>query len=145
MERIQEEDDILIYCLYFTASRFARNISKLADEAIDGELAPSYYYLMLVVHFHPGITQKELSERLSLAPSTSTRFLDKLEKSGLLQRDVIGKQSHITLTPSGEATYTAFRQSLKTLFANYASILGKEESELLSKTLHEANEQLEKK
>lgn len=144
MDVLQEEKDLLTFCLYFTSSRFARNISKLAEKAIDGELAPSYYYMMLVVHFHPDITQKELSQRLSLAPSTSTRFIDKLESLGWLRREVRGKQSHIQLTDEGELVYTTFRQSLRQLFADYAEILGKDESKQLSKLLHESNEKLER-
>ena len=140
----QEEEDLLTYCLYFTSSRFARNIAKLADQAIDGELAPSYYYMMLVVHFHPDITQKELSQRLSLAPSTSTRFLDKLEALGWIHRTSRGKQSHVRLTTEGEEVYGSFRQALKQLFADYAAILGKDESKQLSKSLRDANEKLER-
>jgi len=116
----------------------------LADQAIDGELAPSYYYMMLVVHFHPDITQKELSQRLSLAPSTSTRFLDKLEALGWIHRTSRGKQSHVRLTTEGEEVYGSFRPSLKQLFADYAAILGKDESMQLSKSLRDANEKLER-
>lgn len=80
-----EEEQILIHCLYFTASRFARNITKLAEKTFDfGDVAPSYLYMIMIVKFHPDITQKELCHKLSIAPSTSTRFIDKLEKLKLV-------------------------------------------------------------
>ena len=91
-----EEEQILIHCLYFTASRFARNITKLAEKTFDfGDVAPSYLYMIMIVKFHPDITQKELCHKLSIAPSTSTRFIDKLEKQKLVTRKVNGKHTYI--------------------------------------------------
>lgn len=142
---MNEEEQVLIHCLYFTASRFARNISKLAEITFDfDDLAPSYLYMMMIVKFHPEITQKELCHKLSIAPSTSTRFIDKLEKRKLVTRKMDGKQSLISLTDEGEKVYHQFRVSLKELFTSYSSVLGKEFSMDLSKMLHEASNLLEK-
>ncbi|UII55862.1 MarR family transcriptional regulator [Cytobacillus spongiae] len=142
---MNQEEQILMHCLYFTGSRFARTITKLAEQAfIESDLAPSYLYLMMLVKFQPGITQKELCHKLSIAPSTSTRFIDKLEKQKLVTRKVDGKQTMIYLTDAGEEMYIQFRASLKELFDRYATILGKEESLALSKTLHEASNKLER-
>jgi DNA-binding MarR family transcriptional regulator len=140
-----EEEQVLIHCLYFTASRFARNITKLAERAFDfGDLAPSYLYMIMIVKFHPEITQKELCHKLSIAPSTSTRFIDKLEKLKLVTRKVNGKQTFISLTEEGVKVYKQFRVSLKELFTDYSLILGREFSMDLSKMLHEASNKLEK-
>lgn len=142
---MNEEEQVLIHCLYFTASRFARNISKLAEQTFDfDDLAPSYLYMMMIVKFHPEITQKELCHRLSIAPSTSTRFIDKLEKRKLVTRKMDGKQSFISLTDEGEKVYHQFRVSLKELFNSYSDVLGKEFSMDLSKMLHEASNKLER-
>ncbi|WML57864.1 MarR family transcriptional regulator [Neobacillus sp. PS2-9] len=142
---MNEEEQILIHCLYFTASRFARNISKLAEKTFDfGELAPSYLYMIMIVKFHPEINQKDLCHKLSIAPSTSTRFIDKLEKLKLVTRKMDGKQTHISLTDEGEKVYHQFRVSLKELFLGYSDILGREFSMDLSKMLHEASNKLEK-
>ncbi|NJJ39168.1 MarR family transcriptional regulator [Paenibacillus sp. 7028] len=133
-----------MHCLYFTASRFARNITKLAERSFDfGNLAPSYFYMIMIVKFHPGITQKELCRKLSIAPSTSTRFIDKLEGLKLVTRKIDGKQTFISLTEEGENVYLKFRSSLKDLFAGYSQILGPEFSLDLSKMLHEASNKLE--
>ncbi|MEW4273707.1 MarR family winged helix-turn-helix transcriptional regulator [Priestia megaterium] len=140
-----EEEQILIHCLYFTASRFARNITKLAEKTFDfGDVAPSYLYMIMIVKFHPDITQKELCHKLSIAPSTSTRFIDKLEKLKLVLKKMDGKQTRISLTDEGEKVYHQFRVSLKELFTNYSEILGDEFSKDLSKMLHEASNKLEK-
>lgn len=145
IDYMNEEEQILIHCLYFTASRFARNITKLAEKTFDfGDLAPSYLYMIMIVKFHPEITQKELCHKLSIAPSTSTRFIDKLEKLKLVTRKMDGKQTFISLTEEGEKVYHQFRISLKELFASYSSVLGREFSKDLSKMLHEASNTLER-
>ena len=141
---MNEEEQVLIHCLYFTASRFARNITKLAEKTYDfGDLAPSYLYLIMIVKFHPEVTQKELCHKMSIAPSTSTRFIDKLEKHKLVIIKVSGKQTYISLTEEGEQVYKQFRVSLKEMFASYSQILGREFSLDLSKMLHEASNKLE--
>ncbi|MGB3260887.1 MarR family winged helix-turn-helix transcriptional regulator [Paenisporosarcina sp.] len=142
---MNEEEQVLIHCLYFTANRFARNMTKLAESTFDfGDLAPSYLYMIMTVKFHPGITQKELCHKLSIAPSTSTRFIDKLEKQKLVVRKSSGKETFISLTEDGEKVYTQFRISLKELFEEYSAVLGKESSMELSKMLHEASNKLER-
>ncbi|WML43425.1 MarR family transcriptional regulator [Neobacillus sp. PS3-40] len=142
---MNEEEQVLMHCLYFTANRFSRNMTKLAEKTFDfGDLAPSYLYLIMIVKFHPEITQKELCHKLSIAPSTSTRFIDKLEKQKLVIRKVNGKQTYISLTEEGEKVYKQFRNSLKELFTGYSQILGREFSMDLSKMLHEASNKLEK-
>lgn len=141
---MNEENQLLTRCLYFTASRFARNITKLAEETFDADdLAPSYLYLIMTVQFHPNITQKELCRKLSIAPSTSTRFIDKLEKRKLVTRTPGGKETFIALTDEGEKVYQHFRQSLEVLFERYSELLGREFSRDLSKMLHEASNKLE--
>ncbi|WHZ00773.1 MarR family transcriptional regulator [Neobacillus sp. YX16] len=145
IDYMNEEEQVLIHCLYFTASRFARNITKLTEKTFDfGDLAPSYLYMIMIVKFHPEITQKELCHKLSIAPSTSTRFIDKLEKLKLVTRKMDGKQTLISLTEEGEKVYLQFRVSLKELFNSYSEILGREFSKDLSKTLHEASNKLER-
>ena len=142
---MNQEEQVLIHCLYFTANRFARNMTKMAEKTFDfGELAPSYLYMIMTVKFHPGITQKELCHKLSIAPSTSTRFIDKLEKQKLVLRKVNGKETLISLTEEGEKIYNQFRVSLKELFEDYSNVLGREFSMDLSKMLNEASNKLEK-
>jgi DNA-binding MarR family transcriptional regulator len=142
---MNEEEQVLIHCLYFTANRFARNMTKMAESTFNiGELAPSYLYMIMTVKFHPGITQKELCHKLSIAPSTSTRFIDKLEKQKLVVRKSSGKETFISLTEDGEKVYAQFRISLKELFDDYSAVLGREFSMDLSKMLHEASNKLEK-
>ncbi|BCG61610.1 hypothetical protein PUR_50350 [Paenibacillus sp. URB8-2] len=74
--------------------------------------------MIMIVKFHPEITQKELCHKLSIAPSTSTRFVDKLESLKLVTRKVNGKQTCISLTEDGEKVYGQFRSSLANSVVN---------------------------
>ena len=66
-------------CLYFTANSLARRITAMAEEAFGKVgLSPSHAFLVMLVNEQPGISQKELSRALNLAPSTVTRFVDSL-------------------------------------------------------------------
>lgn len=74
-------------------------MTKIADDVFSKtNLSPSYIYLLIVVYQYPGITQKELCDKLSIAPSTSTRFINKLEKLNLVYRRLDWKETHIHLS-----------------------------------------------
>ena len=56
-----EEEQVATHCLYFTASRFGRNITKLTAKTIDfGDIAPSYLYMIMTVKYHPEIMQEAI-------------------------------------------------------------------------------------
>lgn len=65
-------------CLYFTANRLGRIITKMAEDefAVSG-LSPTYAFLLMAVYEREGISQKELCEILHLQPSTITRFIER--------------------------------------------------------------------
>lgn len=95
-------DHLFCECLYFSANRLARIMNKMAEEEFAPiGLSPTYAFLFMTVHAHPGITQKELSEKLHIAPSTSTRFVKKLELKKLVVRENEGKLTRIYLTEDG--------------------------------------------
>ncbi|MGG3510140.1 MarR family transcriptional regulator [Paenibacillus lautus] len=139
------DDSILSSCLFFTSNRFARSMTKMAEEAfVKAGLSPTYSYVLVVIHQYPGITQKELSDKLSIAPSTSTRFIDKLEEKQLVLRQSEWKETHIFLTDEGKLLYQELNQYFEQLYGQYVSLLGKEHSEQLTKLLHESSEILKK-
>lgn len=139
------DDSILSSCLFFTSNRFARSMTKMAEDTFaKAGLTPTYSYVLVVIHQYPGITQKELSDKLSIAPSTSTRFIDKLEEKQLVQRKSEWKETHIFLTDEGKSLYQELNLYFEQLYGQYVSLLGKEHSEQLTKLLHESSEILKK-
>ena len=138
-------DYLLSNCLYFTASRFARQMEKLAGEAFASiDIPPSYAYLIITLNDHPGITQKELCEKLTIAPSTSTRFIDKLVKRNFVERKPDGKHILIYLTEEGKSLCKEIYESLNKIYLRHSEILDKNHSQRLIRLLHEASELMEK-
>ncbi|SFL53488.1 DNA-binding transcriptional regulator, MarR family [Paenibacillus sp. 1_12] len=139
------KDEFLFDCLFFTANRLSRAITKMAEEEFAPTgLTPMYGYLIRLVIGDPGISQKELSEKLHITPSTLTRFIDKLEAKQLVERKVQGKTVLVYPLPKGKELEDAIRLSSKNLHRRYDAILGKEAADLLSKEIVLSSELLEK-
>jgi DNA-binding MarR family transcriptional regulator len=137
-------NSLLHNCLYFTANKLARVITRMAEEEfkITG-LSPPHAFLMMTVHDHPGIGQKELCEQLHLAPSTVTRFIDSLEHKGFLIRKSEGKVSKIYSTVKGKLLQEPIDAAWKGLYHRYSKILGSQDGESLTHLIDEAGQKLE--
>ncbi|MCZ8511010.1 MarR family transcriptional regulator [Paenibacillus filicis] len=127
------DEGFLQNCLFFTANRLSRAITKIAEEefAVTG-LTPMYGYLIRLVIGNPGISQKELSEKLSVTASTLTRFVDKLESKQLVERKVQGKTVLVYPTSKGKELEESIVQASKSLHRRYEAILGKAAADQLS-------------
>lgn len=135
--------DYLNNCLYFTTTALSRKITKMAEESFKPiGLTPSYAFLLMVVNENPGIEPKVLSEQLNLAPSTVTRFVDKLVHQGYLHRETIGK--NILIHP--EVKCTEIQESIatcwKNLYTNYCDVLGEDLANTLNKSIFYASNKL---
>lgn len=135
---------LLNCCLYFTANTLARIMGRFADECFRGTgLSPSHAFTLMLVNEQPQISQKELSEALHLAPSTMTRFVDKLIDKGLVQRETSGKLARVRPTERGEQLAAPIAESWKALYYKYSDILGEEEGRELTRIIDTANRKLE--
>ena len=74
-------------CLYFNSNALARTVTRIWSQAYQAfDLSPPHAFLLRVVLARPGLMPRELAKELNLSRSTVTRFLDSLEKRGLLTR-----------------------------------------------------------
>lgn len=95
--------DSLSSNIYITSNAFARRISGIADEKLKPlGFSASYAFVLLAADNEDGIGQKELSEQFHMAPSTITRFIDKMEKQDLLSREQNGKAVTVKLSRKGK-------------------------------------------
>ncbi|MDI4649954.1 MarR family winged helix-turn-helix transcriptional regulator [Cohnella hashimotonis] len=139
------DEGFLQSCLFFTANRLGRAITRIAEEEFAPTgLTPMYGYAIRLVNGRPGITQKELAEKLSIAPSTLTRFVDKLETKQLVRRSVQGKTVLLYPMPKGQALEGEIRLASKRLKARYKEILGDVAADALSDGILTAGTRLEK-
>jgi MarR family transcriptional regulator, organic hydroperoxide resistance regulator len=133
------------HCLYFTVNTFSRFVTRMAEQEFKHTgLSPSYAFLMMLVIETPGIGQKELSEKLNLAPSTVTRFIDSLANRGFLYREVLGKSSKIYPLEKGIELEEVIGKCWKNFYIRYCEILGTDEANKLAGAIHNANMILEK-
>ena len=144
-ESNNNNNDILLHhCLYFTANRLSRAITHMAEEEfrITG-ITPTYAFLIMVVNSNQGICQKELCEILHLAPSTVTRFIDKLENKGILTRKQEGKKSFVYSTTKGQSLQVEIDKAWKNLHDRYSEVLGLEEGHNITQAVDIASQKLE--
>lgn len=140
------DDGFLRNCLFFTANRLSRSITKIAeDEFASTGLSPMYGYLILLINGKPGSSQKDLAEQLYITPSTLTRFIDKLEAKQLAERKVSGKTVLVYPTDKSKELEGTIRQASRKLHDSYTVLIGDEDSSLLSTGIKSASERLEKK
>ncbi len=139
----KKSETYLDCCLYFTANSLARTINRITDEAfmITG-LSPSHAFLQMLVNESPGITQQELSGLMNLAPSTITRFVDKLVTRKLVFRKTDGKLSKVHPTETGMEKDDIIRQAWKNLYNAYCEALGEEFAVKLTADIRHAHGQL---
>jgi MarR family transcriptional regulator, organic hydroperoxide resistance regulator len=120
-------------CLYFSANALARKTEKLAQESWSKvDLTPSHAYLLLLVIDEPGIQPTQIAACLHLTPSTVTRLILKLESKKLLHRTTEGKITNVYPTAKGNNLLPRLKACQQEFFANYAQILGENESTRLA-------------
>lgn len=95
--------DYLYGSLYFTTSRLYRNVNRIAEEEFKKiNIPPSYGMLLLLLDEWKELTPSAISKHLDIKPSTTTRFLDKLQKNKLINRRVEGRYSYVSLSKEGQ-------------------------------------------
>lgn len=141
---MSNSSEILNNCLYFSANSLSRIMTRLADEAFKPTgLSPSHAFLMMIVNENPGIGPNELSKKLQIAPSTVTRFVDVLEKKGMIYRESEGKVSKIFNTEKGKNLQETIKSCWGKLYDSYTGQLGERLSGVLNDLINEASRKLE--
>ena len=134
-------DGSLCNCLYFTSSRLSRVLTRMAEEEFrETDLFPS----QALINENPGISQSRLSRELDLKPSTTSRFVDKLEHRGFVKRKVEGKSPSLHPTEEGLELTEKIVACWKNLFKRYSRILGEENGVKLTSAVHDAVIKLER-
>jgi DNA-binding MarR family transcriptional regulator len=83
-------------CIYFNLNALVRDLNKIWEaQYAEMGLTPPVGYMFTAVLSEPGLSQKELAKHLHLERSTVTRFLDTLEKKGLIKREESAEDARV--------------------------------------------------
>ena len=116
-------------CLFFSATKLARELGKLAEDAfLKTGLSPSHALLLYIVNLRGGIHQKEIGEMLHLTPSTITRLIEKLERKEFISKNIEGKNVYLGTTPEGLALQDEIVASWDRLNHGFLDILTEKEA-----------------
>lgn len=113
------------------------------EEFLKTGLSPSHALTLMNIDFQPGLTQKELSEIMKIKPSTTTRFIDKLETRGLVERKTKGKSSYLYPTRKGIDLQIEIGECWGNLHKRYSKILGPKKGVELTEIIDKAATKLE--
>lgn len=131
-------------CLFFTANSLARDITRIGEEEFARiGMTPSYAFLLLLALNSPGISQKEISAGMNMAPSTVSRFIDALVKRKLLQKDIKGRITYIYPTKKGKQLQEEIKAVWGNLYKRYSKVLGQESGDTLTRLCLEASKKLQ--
>lgn len=129
-------------CLYFNINALTRAVNRIWDNAFaEFELSPSHAYLLRLVLANPGMAPKQIVQELKLEKSTVTRFIDALQKKGLLVRKQAETQDarELGIYPTRKAEKIAAQLEDKgnTLYRQMVKTIGKSDLTSLVKQLRD--------
>ena len=130
-------------CIYWASSALARKVNKLAEDAWSSMgLAPGQAYLLGLIIDQPGRQPLDLSEELHLAPSTITRFIEKLEENKLVIRISEGKTTSVYPTQKAKGLSNEINACRARFAQSIAGVLTPEESKALVSGMLKVADQL---
>jgi len=128
-----------------SVNSFSRTLSSFFDDRLSRfNLATSYIELMILMKENDSVSQKQIAEQLSLAPSTITRFVDKLKKEGYLTKKRDGRNMTIALTEKGRKTSSEMDREYQSAVDDICELMGDKYIETVGKLLNYGSEELEK-
>ncbi|NBC25321.1 MAG: MarR family transcriptional regulator [Bacteroidetes bacterium] len=125
---------------------FSRNVSSFFDQKLQPfGLATSYVEVMLMLQREGGLAQSSLAENLSMAPSTITRFIDKLQKKELVVKKREGRRIIVELSIKGAETAPLMKEAYNAAIDELKELVGDKFVDTVGKLLEYGNEALEKR
>lgn len=132
----------------YLGRRFFQVAHAAAAEAhADIGLSPLEFGVLFQLHDRPGVDQNTLAERLALDRTTTSTTVFKLERLGLIKRDVNVSDRRarmLRLAPAGVALYASHRPKAQAAQQRVLSVLTpaerKQLAELLTRVI-DANQQ----
>ncbi len=133
-------------CLYFNANALARAVTQLWEEAFAPfDLSPAHAYCLRAVLAEPGLRQRDLAAELKLSRSTLTRFVQALERKGMVFRTGAAgdrREQCVFPTPAAQAIHTGLEATGNRLYARMKDAIGPDQLPELVANLRTTRERL---
>ncbi|NBC66349.1 MAG: MarR family transcriptional regulator [Bacteroidetes bacterium] len=111
--------------MHSAANIFSREITRHFDSYFqEFDLATSYVELLIILFERNELSQHDLAEEMKLAPSTITRFVNKLVKRGLVEKKKVGRTAVISLSSEGKELTPTLKQRFENAVNDLEKILG---------------------
>lgn len=115
-------------CLYFNVNRLSRSLNAVWEQAFKKTgLSPAQAYILRYVNQHPGMQQRDIAKHFDLEKSTVVRFIDALERQGLVQRERGGDDKRaVSIQPSkqGKSKARELEKVAASLYADMSELMG---------------------
>ena len=140
---MKTDETVLSNCMLFTSNRLSNILRKKAEKVFQPlGIGVPYVYLLVVVNQYDGISQTDLWQKLDIAPSTCTRFVDKLVSQGILRKEYEWKTAHVFLTDKGKEICQGIDECIYKLHQSNYSLLGEKQTDNLTEAMFNACEML---
>jgi MarR family transcriptional regulator, organic hydroperoxide resistance regulator len=122
--------------MHSISNAFSREISSFFDHYFEPfDLTTSYAEILMMIEEAGEITQKEIAERMHLAPSTITRFVGKLEKAGFIEKNRNGKAMTVSVRKEKNGEISKIREQFEKAEKELSKIVGKKFVDTTAKLL----------
>jgi DNA-binding MarR family transcriptional regulator len=116
----------------------ARIFSEFEATLKDFDFTPGSFGVLTLIRANPGITQVSLAAAFGVDKSTMSPVIFRLEKRGLVKREVLAsdRRCHaLYLEPAAEPTFLAAREKIRAFEEGVAARLSKPEQRELARLL----------
>ncbi|GEK28175.1 MarR family transcriptional regulator [Furfurilactobacillus siliginis] len=132
-------------CSYFTAAKYTREITRIANQDFKPTGMPAAYaYILLTLEDYDELSINDLVDLLGYERSSLMRMLDKLAKQQLIEIDQVSHKNRIRLAAGSADMLKLANECLTTYSAHSQQLLGATVSKALTSGLVAATSQLQK-
>src|SRR5262245_4084583 len=131
-------DELPGYVGYQVRRAHARVFSEFESKLKDFDFTPGSFGVLTLIRANPGITQVALAAAFGVDKSTMSPVIFRLEKRGLIRREVLpsDRRCHaLFFQESGEQTFLSAREVIRAFEDKVAARLSKPEQRELARLL----------
>ncbi|HYM98259.1 MAG TPA: MarR family transcriptional regulator [Aestuariivirgaceae bacterium] len=137
-ERDIDFDELPTYVGYQVRRTQAKIFSEFETTLKDFDFTPGSFGVLTLIRANPGITQVTLAAAFGVDKSTMSPVIFRLEKRGLIRREILPRDRRchaLFFDEAGEQTFLAAREKIRAFEENVAARLSKPEQRELARLL----------